>query len=256
MPKIEIGEILEIPTRRGLVYGQYTHNNKLMGPLIRILPGFHARRPVDLDSLARQRTVYVTFFPVEAAARGKQVKLIGQQDVPPEARDFPLFRAAGQIQPGTGKVLDWWLWDGGREWRIERLEREHEALPLREVVMPPLLIERLEEGWIPRSALSSAAGAGTTNRDKWVDASPETAPGAPSTKHFIYFSREDQARSAAVAVQHEGYTTTVRASSDDSWLLLASSDQSDGPDRERAELERIARRFEGTYDGWEASVPR
>lgn len=243
--------MFEVPTSRGLAYAQLSHRNKLMGALVRILPGLHRERPSDLSELARQPTAYFTFFPLEAAVRGKQVTRLGRVDVPPHAQAFPLFRAAGQIEPGTGKVLDWWLWDGEREWRIGQLTHEQRDLPLREVVMPPMLIERLELGWTPRNSEKYASEAEDVRQSQPTEARP-----APTStwRHFLYFPSESRAAQAADTLRGAGYIAHVEQSADDDWLVVVQSQRPTNPRDERQVLERIARRFEGLYDGWEAAV--
>jgi hypothetical protein len=47
-----LGDVIEIPTDRGLAYAQYTHEAKgFYESLIRVLLGLFASRPSDLRSL-------------------------------------------------------------------------------------------------------------------------------------------------------------------------------------------------------------
>lgn len=143
-----IGDLIEIPTARGLAYAQYTHKKEQWGALIRVLPGFHASRPPDLEAVARQEEAFSTFFPLNAAVARGIFKTVGKAAVPPRAQKFPLFRAAGGIDR-EGRVLNWFLWDGEREWRIDGLTDEQRRLPIRGVWTDLLLIQRIEEGWTP-----------------------------------------------------------------------------------------------------------
>ncbi|MEP6694911.1 MAG: ribonuclease E inhibitor RraB [Chloroflexota bacterium] len=248
--------MIEIPTRLGLAYAQYTHWNKLMGALIRVLPGLYESRLSDFGAIVRQREVLMTFFPLEAAVREKMVELVGHEDVPKHARKFPLFRAQGGIEPRTGRVLSWWLWDGDREWKLEKLEPEHHRLPLREVVMPPLLVSRLEEG-LPQElgavaqADSAQATGASRQRDEWIAQGQRS--GGP-TRHFLYLSREDWAKKAAKTLVGLGYSVDVRPSVGGDWLLLVSSPDGKDPETERADLEKLSTRLNAEYDGWETAV--
>ena len=254
--RIRPGAVVEIQTNRGLAYAQYTHWNALMGSLIRILPGLYDSRPSDISALVRKRDVHVAFYPLEAAVREGTVEIVGHEDVPPDARSFPRFRVPGPREPGTGKVLSWWLWDGEREWKPEKFRPEDHQLPVREVVMPPLLVTRLEEGW------SSDDGSGNANDAKQppdasrsnADDSPMHSRPEPSIRHFLYFSSEDWARKAANIVRTAGYVAELRPSSDAHWLLLVSSLDRSHPEAVRTHLEQLTAGLKAEYDGWEAAL--
>src|SRR5690242_6609811 len=114
-----IGDIIEIPTRRGLGYAQYTHEHTKpprWGSLIRVLPGLFPERPSDFVSLAAQKEQFFVFTPLKWILREKIFRLVGSAPVPEWAVPFPVFRRAFILD---GKVHGgWWLWDGEREWRV------------------------------------------------------------------------------------------------------------------------------------------
>ena len=62
---VKIGDVLEVRTSRGLAYVQYTHYQKPLGALIRVLPGFHQSRPTDWAQLAKTKELYFVFCPIE-----------------------------------------------------------------------------------------------------------------------------------------------------------------------------------------------
>lgn len=64
MAKIKFGDIIEIPTKRGYAYAQYTHKDKMMGALIRVFKGFYSNRPKDFTEVVRQPIQFSTFFPL------------------------------------------------------------------------------------------------------------------------------------------------------------------------------------------------
>ena len=149
--RIRIGDVVEIPTRVGLFYAQYTHRNPEYGPLIRVLDCLHATRPQDIESLALSPTRYVLFSFLQSAINQGLFEVVGNCPVPEHASRFPVFRS-GLADPETGIVKDWWLWDGENSWRVGALSVEQRKLSEeRGIWTNALLIERLEAGWSPES---------------------------------------------------------------------------------------------------------
>jgi hypothetical protein len=148
--RIRIGDVVEIATAKGLAYAQCTHQHKQWGELLRILPGFFGARPSGFAELVTQREAFVVFFPLKAAVSRKLVSIVGNEQVPLEAQKFPLFRAAGFVDR-SGRVREWWLWDGERSWQIGNLTDEQRRLPIQEVCNDTALKEMIEEGWTPET---------------------------------------------------------------------------------------------------------
>lgn len=146
--KIQIGDIIEITTKGGLAYAQLTHNHPRYSSLIRILPGYFETTPDDLSHLVREPSVFVTFFPLQGALNRGIFKIVGNHPVPRSAMEFPVFRT-GVINPATGKVDVWWLWDGKEERMVGTISTEQRQLPIRGICNDTLLIERIENGWTP-----------------------------------------------------------------------------------------------------------
>jgi hypothetical protein len=146
----KIGDIVEIATKRGFAYAQFTHKHKMYGALLRLLPGFYDHRPADLARLASSGTKFVTFFPLGAAVNRGIVEVVGNMAVPDEAKPFPLFRA-GTPDRDTKKVNTWWLWDGEKAWRVGELTPEQMKLPIRGIWNDTALVERLESDWLPEN---------------------------------------------------------------------------------------------------------
>src|SRR5256885_4508062 len=122
-----IGDVIEIPTAKGLAYAQFTHKMPLYGRLIRVVEGIWRTRPHAFDEVINAPTRFFTFFPVAATVNQEVVSLVGNLPVPPQFADFPLMRESGLEPPGGGKV-DWWLWDGKEKWRIGSLTPEQRML--------------------------------------------------------------------------------------------------------------------------------
>jgi hypothetical protein len=148
--RVKEGDVIEIPTAKGLAYAQYALKKEQWGALLRVLPGFHQTRPLDFSELVSQRERFVTFFPLQAAVSRNIFEVVARVEVPDAARAFPLFRAAGFIDR-AGKVHDWLLWDGEREWRAGQLTDELRRLPIRGVWNDTFLIERIEQNWTPET---------------------------------------------------------------------------------------------------------
>lgn len=146
--KIKIGDVIEIPTAKGFAYAQFSHSHARYGALLRVLDGIFEVRPEDLNKVVNQQEIFMTFFPLQAAVDKKIFEVIGNFLVPEAAMKFPLFRT-GVIDPATGKVKVWWLWDGEKEWRVNDITTEQRKLPLRGIWNDTLLIERIEQGWTP-----------------------------------------------------------------------------------------------------------
>lgn len=150
MARVRMGDVFEIPTDRGVAYAQCTHRHPTYGHLIRALVGLFDARPDDLAVLVRGPARFCTFFPLPAAVRQKIVTLVGNEPIPVEARAFPLFRA-GAVDPATGRVDVWWLWDGEREWRVGSLSDAERRLPIRGVWNDTMLRERIVADWTPET---------------------------------------------------------------------------------------------------------
>ncbi|HKA60713.1 MAG TPA: hypothetical protein VKD28_19000, partial [Gemmatimonadales bacterium] len=92
MPKrARIGDIIEIPTSRGLAYVQYTHHDPTHGSLIRVFPGIFDERPNSFTELAKRRARFVAFVPLERAISQKIFDIVGRAPIPEDAQKFPLF---------------------------------------------------------------------------------------------------------------------------------------------------------------------
>ena len=147
--RVIIGDIIEIPTTKGLAYAQYTHKDELMGALLRVLPNFYQVRLPDFQNIVSEPTKFHIFFPLQAAVNRKIFEVVANVDLSEQEKTFPLFRAAGHITR-EGKVSDWWLWDGSGSWRVPHLTPDQQNLPIKEIWNDTLLVERLEQGWTPK----------------------------------------------------------------------------------------------------------
>lgn len=146
--RLRIGDIVEIVTSKGLAYAQYTHahtKQPRMGSLLRVLRGIHPERPQGFAELAEQREQFSVFFPLRAALKQNIVHIVGHERIPDWAIAFPIFRNG--LPERNGRINDWWLWDGEKEWRVGALTSEMRSFPDLAVVNDTRLIEMIETGY-------------------------------------------------------------------------------------------------------------
>lgn len=151
MPKrAKIGDVIEIKTKKGLAYAQYTYKHDKpprLGALIRVLPGFFKKRPSSFSELVKEKERFIAFFPLGAYVHRKVVSIVGNEPLPDEWKELPLFRD-GIEDPETGKVTVWWLWDGEKSWKVGELTSEQRKLPVKPGTWNDImLIHRIESGW-------------------------------------------------------------------------------------------------------------
>lgn len=145
---VKVGDVFAIKTAKGNAYFQFVKKIAPMGSLIRVLPGTYLAPPPEWDTLVAHETNFWIFFPVAAAQKQGIVKKVAHCSLPEHARRFPVFRA-GVVDPSTGKVETWWLWDGAKEWKVGSITEEQRKLPIRGSWNDTLLVKRIEEGWLP-----------------------------------------------------------------------------------------------------------
>src|ERR1700722_6424743 len=118
MPKrVKIGDVIEIPTRKGFAYAQYTPPHPTHGGLIRVFEALFKNRPSKFSEVVSGPIRFSTFFPVATAVNRGVFNVVAHEQIAPENKPFPLFRN-GIADPKTKKVSVWWFWDGQKEWRV------------------------------------------------------------------------------------------------------------------------------------------
>lgn len=148
-----IGDIVELQTKKGFAYAQYSHEHEEQpryGSVLRVLPGFFSDTPADLPRLVSQAELFSVLVPLKASLRESALKVVGSVPVPEMSRPFPTFRS-GVSDPPDSAVKVWFLWNGGNRERIGELGRGQRSLSILEIVTPALLAKRLEEGWTPEN---------------------------------------------------------------------------------------------------------
>jgi hypothetical protein len=145
-----IGDVIEIPTPKGLAYAQFTHKHDTpprYGALLRVLPGLFPQRPTDFSRLLSQRPQFITFFPLGAACNRGIVHVVASEAIPDHSASFPTFRNSHRDRSGK-RASPWFLWDGRREWRANSLSDEQlREYPPLGVWNDTLLVERILAEW-------------------------------------------------------------------------------------------------------------
>jgi hypothetical protein len=152
---LRIGDVLEVPTPRGLAYVQYTHYQKPLGTLIRVLPGFHQSKPTDFVELAKAKELYFVFCPIQTLVNQGLLQVASNECVPDSAVRFPPMRRRGFVRPLAkgGGVSSWIIVEGKEERRVEKLTAVQARLSIASSWNLGMLVERLTEGWVPEMDL-------------------------------------------------------------------------------------------------------
>jgi hypothetical protein len=255
--KVQIGDILEVPTKKGLAYVQFSHYHEPpphMGAVIRVLPGLFLERPKDFQSLASQKELYYTLFPVKAAVNRNIFSIAGHAAVPLHAKDFPVLRSA-QIDPKTGKYCNnWWLWDGTKSWRVDTLTDEQLDLSFKTGWNDIALIERIESGWTPRHAEAFIQAARLRKRIQEVSA--DNTQAVKSVRHFILFKSKSLAEQAKkLAEDHHFGAEIIDNGSGFSLVVRQSAPLTEEyVEHVTVQLLEIAKKAGGMYDAWETAL--
>lgn len=146
--RARVGDVVELPTPSGLAYAQCTHTLREWGALLAVLWGRHATRPVELGTVVTTPIQFQTFFPLTQAINRKIFHVVANVPVPSDRQVLPTFRAAGFIDR-TGRVHDWWLWNGEFTRQVRTLTDDQRRLPILGVINDTLLLEYLDQGWTP-----------------------------------------------------------------------------------------------------------
>lgn len=145
MAKIEIGDIFEIDTPAGKAYLHYVYKDKVIGDLIRVLPGLYPEKPNNLTDLASLKERYMIFFPLSAAFNKKIVRNVGQFNLSTYTKP----RYMRDTHKVRGEFLGWHIIDTDTMYHqlVKDLSIEQRQLSPWGIWNDTLLIERLVDGW-------------------------------------------------------------------------------------------------------------
>jgi hypothetical protein len=107
----KIGDVVEIVSKRGFAYAQYTQHHPEWNAVLRVFDRVFGERPSDWAMVVSLPVRFIVQFPLRSAVRQKAISVVGHAPVTPKNLDFPIFRR-GMADPATGKVHRWWLWHG------------------------------------------------------------------------------------------------------------------------------------------------
>jgi len=263
--KPTIGDVVEISTPRGLAYVQYTHSDRDMGELVRVIPGLYASRPLNLAELVRGSELYFVFYTLMYAVRAGQAKIVLNEPVPEHARAEPLRRHASGRAP-DGKITGWRIVPALHPLTVDFLLKtpvlrsltdDQLRLSIHHLWPHPVLVKELAREWSPLRAESleeqDREKASAKNVNQRASGSADD-----TLRHYLYFPAKKNAVDAGQELQSRGYSVEVRKGADGvSWLALArklAPKTDEQMDELRAEMETLAAQFHGEYDGWEAAI--
>jgi hypothetical protein len=145
--KAKIGDVFEIPTRKGKGYFQYVFENKSVGQLIRVLPGLYPERPEDINGIVVLPERYFIHFPLNGALNRKIIISLGNFPLP---CDFKLpIKFRSKFIDKDRNLISWHIVDY-KTWKREKvmvLTEEQKQLSEWGIWNDTLLIENLEHGW-------------------------------------------------------------------------------------------------------------
>lgn len=149
----KIGDVIEIPTSKGLAYVQYTHQHTsppVWGSLIRVLQGFYKTRPSDktLADLAKKPHRFQKFCPVHYSVNLGDWDRVGNFPVPDFAQKFPIFKNMRFLfKRPSAEEAEWSLWDGEKSWYVGKLSLEDQMkYPIKSSCNDTALIHFIETG--------------------------------------------------------------------------------------------------------------
>ena len=146
--RLKPGAILELRTSRGLAYLQYVGKHSDFGDVIRVLSGFHKKRPPDLETLA-VGPGYYTFYAARASANAGFVEVASTAVPLPGGVGVPdLLRRHGMIDR-EGNVLNWIIERKGVESVHKTLTESEKELPILAIWSHDLLVKYVTEEWSP-----------------------------------------------------------------------------------------------------------
>ena len=267
--KASIGDIVEVKTPEGLGYVQYTHEiDPREGELVRVLPGLYAERPSDFAALARLRELYFVFLILNYGLRTGigQMEIVSNQPVPDWAKPYPMMRHSAGTD-GMGKTIRWRIISAASPLTPEVLVRtpllthltpEQKRLSIREIWPPAAMVKNLARGWTLERAEELRLKDVAEARERREKQAAGGGADYKGMRHFLYFPRKRDAEAAGEILHGREFSVEVRESAmGEDWLVLAT--KSAPATREemgelRDEMETLAARFGGEYDGWEAAI--
>ena len=148
------GDVFEIPTAKGLAYAQYSHECERLGTLVRVIPGFLARRPTDFSFIGRRPDVaFFRVIPVSVVGWRRLAARVSNQPIPEDIRAFPKLRAVvGRRADAPLEQTRWRVFDGEEYGPPQALNEEIERLSETGTPTWDDFVRQVEDEWRPERA--------------------------------------------------------------------------------------------------------
>lgn len=235
--QLDVGAIVEIPLEPGYAYGVCIYNDPTYGCLWRIADAIMGARPADIASVVAGNARFYAFSPLEKVVGSGEFHYVGTLKLPVAVREIPRLRWP-IFRPGTNAILRWKLWSPGlRSTDMPIAGPEDSGLSILEIVHPQALRQRLQSGWVPRTAQLAAAE------------SPSDELRRKLPQVFLKFADDDRARRAVTRLRRKSWDAELRPDND-GVRVIGTKRSSAAADLSRDQLEALVYDLEGVLEGW------
>jgi len=118
------------------------------------------------------------------------------------------------------------------------------------------MVKRIAQGWTPRR--SEEFRLRDIQEEEEKNSPKPRAVSSQTVRHYLYFPHKGNAEKAAQWFQSQGFAVEVRLGADKTnWLALVKHETVENQEdleKLREEMEALAKRLNGEYDGWEVAV--
>ncbi len=144
MKKINLGDLFEFKTSKGLSYLQFIFKDDELGELVRILPGHYSDRTENIDDIVNCDEIYMVFFPVLAAFRKGFIEFVGNYNF---SRDKPKYMRTKHVV--RNEFLGWHIinTDTWKRRLVKELTPEQKQLSPWGIWDVAYLKKKIEEDW-------------------------------------------------------------------------------------------------------------
>jgi hypothetical protein len=141
---------------------------------------------------------------------------------------------------------------------VSTLTPEHAQLSIYELWPHPVIVKELGRGWTPARAEELRLRDMAEQEAEIAQNPPKATLQSERLRHYLYFPERSNAEKAAQWFRSQGLTVEVRLGADhENWLALVKHgplESSKDLKKLRDEMEALAERLHGEYDGWEGAV--
>jgi hypothetical protein len=141
--RVVVGDIIEIPVNNSRCYAHFVYDKPRWGQLLWFYFKLYDHKPREIIATVDGSPDLISLFPLKGSLRAGLTSIVGHRDLDQVRAKFPVFRS-GVANPKSGKVDNWWLWNGDREWRVGALTPEQMSFPYRGIINRAFLIDVIE----------------------------------------------------------------------------------------------------------------